>query len=284
MKNLFVFKTTIISVSYLLTGLHLTGTGLTIPTGDDSISDSISSDLPVPFTAAELALPPQGEIQKLYLRDVNQLRTLMTTTLAAVPAGADGTGSPWFTKSQAYRSGLDTAATSFLQADCFSLIPKMADVLGARKVVSEGTEVPEFALKAAGLANGFSTVLVHAIERHILDQNATVSAANLTSFCTVFSTGGFIAEGDCEGSPIPVDPAGIMILDATAVATQLKSRPWQEAEHFLGNATAAQAFARYATSGDGMAVLKTKYAADQATVTARWNELAAWVVTQRPPN
>jgi hypothetical protein len=245
----------------------------------DGIQDDLNPPAAIAFTTAELATPPVGQIQKSYLRDVNQLRTLMTATLAAVPAGAEGAGSPWFTKSQVYKSGLDTVASSFLQSDCFSLIPQLSAVLAARK-----SDAPEFALKVAGLANGFSTVLIHAVERHLIDQNATVSAENLASFCTVFSTSGFIAEGDWEGSPIPVDSAGIMILDAAAVVTHLKSRPWQEADQFLGNATAEQAFSRYAASGNGIAVLKTKYAANQATITAKWSELAAWVLTQRPPN
>lgn len=236
------------------------------------------------FTPAELATPPVGQIQKSHLRTVNQLRTILTATLAAIPVGAEGTGSPWFTKAQNYKAGLDTVAASSLQADCFALIPKIADLLAARKEVYEGNNVPEFALRSAGLANGFSTVLIHAIERHIIDQNGIVSAVNLISFSKVFSTPGFLSEGDWEASRIPIDSAGIKILDAAAVVTQLKTRPWQEAAQFLGNNTAAEAFARYAVSGDGMAILKTKYAADQATITAKWNELAAWVVTQRPSN
>lgn len=236
------------------------------------------------FTPAELAVPPVGQIQKSHLRTVNQLRTILTATLTTVPAGANGTGSPWFTKAQSYKTGLDLISTSSLQADCIALVPKIADLLAARKEVYEGRNVPEFALQSAGLANGFSTVLIHAIEQHITDQNGTVSAANLVSFSTVFSIAGFRSEGDWEAFPIPIDSAGIMILDAAAVVTQLKTRPWQEADQFLGNNTATEAFSRYAVSGSGMAILKTKYAANQATVTAKWNELAAWVVTQRPPN
>jgi hypothetical protein len=251
-----------------------------VPANDPAYNAPAEPEL----TPAELAMPPVGQIQQSHLRTVNQLRAILATTLAAIPAGAEGTGSPWFTKAQSYKTGLDTIAASSLQADCFALIPKIADILAARKEVYERRPVPEFALDCAGLANGFSTVLIHAIERHIIDQNGVVSAANLISFGTVFGTPGFLSEGDWEASRIPIDSAGIMILDAAAVVTQMKTRPWQEADQFLGNKTAAEAFARYAVSGDGMAILKTKYAADQATITAKWNELAAWVVTERPPN
>ena len=279
MKNLFPLKTVVVACSHLLLSSHLSAAGLTIPTGDASILDSISSDLPVPLTVAELAVPPWGQIQKSHLRSVNNLRTLLAATLAVVPAGTEGQGSPWFAKCQSYKSGLDAVSASSLQSDCFALIPKISAVLEART-----SDAPAFTQQCAGLANGFGPVLVYAIERHVIDQNGTVSAANVISFSTVFSNGGFLSEGDWESTPIPVDSPGIMILDAAVVVTHLKTRPWEEADQFLGNATAAEAFARYAPSGDGMAILKTKYAANQAIITAKWNELTSWVMTQRPPN
>lgn len=268
----------------LTTSSDLHAIGLTLPENAPLIQGDLNAPAEPELTTAELAIPPVGKIQLSNLRTVNQLRAILTATLAAIPAGAEGTGSPWFTKAQNYKAGLDTIAASSLQADSFALIPKIAGLLAARKEVYEGHSVPEFALQCAGLANGFSTVLIHAIERHVIDQNGIVSAENLTSFITVFCNQGFRSEGDWEASRIPIDSAGIMILDAAAVVTQLKTRPWQEAEQFLGNNTAPEAFARYAVTGDGMTILKTKYAANQAIITAKWNELAAWVVAQRPPN
>ncbi len=282
--NTLLFKTCVALSFVFLTLSDLHAVGLTLPANDPLIQGDLNPPAEPELTAAELAIPPVGQIQKSQLRTVNQLRAILATTLAAVPAGANGIGSPWFTKAQSYKAGLDLISTSSLQADCITLIAKITDLLAARKEVYEGHPVPEFALQSAGLANGFSTVLIHAIERHVVDQNGTVSSANLINFITVFSIASFCSEGDWEETRIPIDSAGVMILDATAVVTQLKTRPWQEAEQFLGNNTATGAFARYAVSGDGMAVLKTKYAANQAVITAKWNELAAWLVTQRPPN
>lgn len=253
--------------------------GLSIPDNDPLIQGDIGNTGQPEFTAAELAVPPVGEIQKIHLRLINSSKDGFIETLAVVPAGPDGQDSPWFTKAQTFKTGLNAVATSRLQIDCFALIPQIVELLKTRR-----TDVPSFAADASGLASGCSSVIIHAIERHVIDQTGSVSVANLIIFITVFSTPGFLSEGDWEASPIPIDSAGIMILDPAAVVTQLKTRPWQEAEQFLGNNTAAEAFARYAMSGDGMAILKTKYAADQATITAKWNELAAWVETQRPPN
>lgn len=253
--------------------------GLSIPENDPLIQGDIGNTGQPEFTAAEVAEPPVGEIQKIHLRLINSSKDGFIETLAVVPAGPDGQGSPWFTKAQTFKTGLDAVATSRLQADCFALIPQIVELLKTRR-----TAVPRFAADANGLASGCSSVIIHSIERHVIDQNGAVSADNLMNFITVFSNQGFLTEGDWEASRIPIDSAGIMILDAAAVVTQLKTRPWQEAGQFLGNNTAAEAFARYAVSGNGMAILKTKYAADQATITAKWNELAAWVVTQRPSN
>ena len=251
-------------------------------------TDGIQDDLNLPaepeLTMAELAMPPVGQIQKSHLRTVNHLRAYLTTALAAVPAGTERTGSPWFSRAQAYRAGLDILATTNLQADCFALIPNIKGLLAARRDDYLGLDVPSFALICSDLANEFSTVLIHAMERHVIDQNGSVPAAHLISFITVFSVPGFTSESDWEASPIPVDAAGLMILDPSAGVTYLKTRPWQEADQFLGNATAAEAFSRYSAAGNGMAILKTKYAANESTIRAKWNELAAWVVTQRPPN
>jgi hypothetical protein len=268
-----------ISICFLM-NLSFSHAGeLSIPENDPLIQDDIGNTGQPEFTAAELASPPVGEIQKIHLRLINSSKDGLIEILAAVPAGPDGQGSPWYAKAQTFKTGLDAVAASRLQTDCFALIPQIGEFLKTRQ-----TDVPRFTADASGLASGCSSVIIHAIERHIIDQNGIVLADNLKNFITVFSTQAFLTEGDWEKSPIPVDAPGIMILDAAAVVTQLKTRPWQEAEQFLGNNTAAEAFARYAVSGDGMAILKTKFAADQATITAKWNELAAWVVAQRPPN
>lgn len=267
-----------ISFSIISTGLS---EGLSLPDDDPFIQKFLNTPNPPALTPEELAIPPVGEIQKIHLRVVNQTRDFIAARLANIPAGEQGLGSPWYTKIQAYKAGLDAVAASRLQTDCFAMIPVMSEILISSRLAEDQ---PENANHYGGFVNDFSPALVNAIERHLIDNNGTVSTGNLAKFITFFTQPGFRSEGDWEKSPIPVDSPGIMILDSAAVVTQLKTRPWQEADQFLGNNTAAEAFARYAVSGNGMAILKTKYAADQATITAKWDELAAWVVTQRPPN
>jgi hypothetical protein len=123
---------------------------------------------------------------------------------------------------------------------------------------------------------------MYTIAQHITRHNATVAAGNVTSFVRLFSTRrGFISGGDWEDEPMPVNASGVMILDAAAVVTQLKAGPWQQAKQFLGGATTASGFfVRYTVSGDGLAVLKTKYAANQSTIDAKFDELRTWADQQ----
>jgi len=227
------------------------------------------------FTAVELAAPPVGEIQKIHLRLVSSAKDGLAKTLSAVPMGPDGQGSPWFTKVQSFKAGLDAVAASHLQTDCFALIPQTAELLKTKQ-----DTVPEFATKASGLASGCSSVIINAIERHIIDQNGTVSAENMKSFMTVFTLPGFLSEGDWEESPIPVDGPGIMILDPTTTVTQLKAQLSSNASYFIGNRDATMAFKRYEPDGDGLDVLKTKYTTNKSTIIAKWNELKSWVEEQ----
>jgi hypothetical protein len=251
--------------------------------GDSVIQDSIGVGPQEPaFTPEELAVPPVGEIQKLYLRTVNELRGIMTARLAALPPGDEGQGSPWFIKFQAFKMGLDAVATSRRQSDCIALVPQMAELLTARE---GGKGVPEFAQRYSGWVTGFGTVLINAIERHIIDENATVTAANLTNFIKVFSITGFVEEGEAENEleeiTLRPGPVAVMILDPAVVVAQLKAQPWQNADRFLGAVTSAEAFVGYENAGTGLAVLKTKYAANKAAIIAKWDELAAWVAQQR---
>ena len=54
----------LVIITFLLSAWSVPGVGLKIPESDDGIADSISNVLPVPYTAAEFAVPPAREIQK----------------------------------------------------------------------------------------------------------------------------------------------------------------------------------------------------------------------------
>lgn len=251
--------------------------GLTLPAGNAGIEDAVGRVVQSEPTAEELAQPPAGEIQKFYLRNVNESRSGLATVLAAVPEGGEGQQSPLFQKMQTIKAGLDQLASSRLELELFSLIPSMAEVFEA-----ESEDVPRFVSDSIGWLQNLSPSLLHSIARHVARQNGIVAAINLTNFVKVFAAKrGFISGGDWEDEPLPINAAGVMILEASAVVNQLKAGPWQSAKQFLGGADQAGVFfARYVAAGDGLAALKTKYAQNQAAIDAKFVELKHWVAQQ----
>ena len=243
---------------------------------DDPSLDNTSRTL----TDDDLADPPPGEIRKMYLHDVSEVCATLSANLAVAPPGAEGQQSPWMVKFQAIKSGMDQIVASRSQRDVFNLIPKMQEVFAA------GGSPGYSNLFAAqgGVIRSLGVVLVHSIAEDVTDQNAIVTAADLTNFVTVFSVSGYMLAPDWENRVLPIDAAGVMILDATAVVAQLKSLPWKQAERFLGGCTPSDAFEDYESAGEGLPVLKAKYAADKASISAKWQELATWVSQQKAAN
>ncbi|HEV7403062.1 MAG TPA: hypothetical protein VGO11_09060 [Chthoniobacteraceae bacterium] len=256
---------------------RLLAVGLSLPAGNAGIEDAIGRGVASEPTAEELADPPLGEIKKLYLRNVNQSRSALATVLGLVPAGPEGQQSPFFTKLQSIKIGLDQLASSWLESQLFGLIPTMSEVFEG-----ESVNAPGFVGDSVGWLQNLSSAMVYTIARHVTSQNADVTATNLGSFVKLFSCRqGFISLGDWEDEPMPIGASGVMILDAASVVTQLKAAPWQHAKQFLGGATSsATYFARYSASGDGLAVLKSRYAQNQATIDAKFVELKNWVAQQ----
>lgn len=239
-----------------------------------------TSDGQIPYDPAEHAIPPTGEVQRLWLRDATSLKDDLTTALASVPPGSEGQGSTEYAKFQTFNTGLATVIASRLQADVFSLIPQYEELLAFSPYSEEDTNAPAFAKECSRLIRcRLPMLFTNAMERRIIDQNAAVPVAEVEKFVTVFSTMGFI--GDGERTP-DIDRAGVMILNPAAVVTKLESLPVEHADFFLNESTAAKVFADYETGGEGMPTLKTKYAANKTEIIAKWNELALWVSQNTP--
>lgn len=190
--------------------------------------------------AEDYPTPQPGEIWGGYIDAINETRTQLTQVLAPVLAGDDGQSSPWFVKLQAIKGQLDQAATSKSQVDLFATVPNLAEVF------QEQEPLP-FVTESFGPLANLSVPLVSTAGTHVEQQNGTVAAAVLANFVRVFAVGnGFISEPNWEDRPMPIDAPGVMILDAAAVVTQLKTGPWQQASQFVGGAaTASGFFARY---------------------------------------
>ena len=229
-------------------------------------------------TPEEMAIPPAGEVQRLWLKEAASLKAELTTVLVNVPPGSEGQGSTEYAKFQTFNTGIATVISSRLQADVFSLIPQYEELLAFSPYSEEDTDAPAFAKECSRLIRcRLPMLFANAMERRIIDQNAAVPVAEVEKFVIFFSTKGFI--GDMEHQP-DIDEAGVIILNPAAVVTKLKSLPVGPATIFLRGFTAVEAFACYEAGGDRMPALKTKYAANKTEIIAKWNELALWVSGQ----
>lgn len=230
----------------------------------------------------ELADPPPGEIRKMYLYEVNDVRAQYAAKIASAPDGAEGKDSPFMPKAQAIKADLDKIANDRLQSDVFALIPKI--ILFDTSNYDENGNSPRnyFADLEIALTD-LSVGIVNAIAEHVIDQEGNVSAANLLVFTDTMIYASFLHENRWQDEERPIDPAGVMIMSPEAVVNHLKTKPWKYADRFLGIWTESETepFKRYEVSGDGIPALKAKYAANKATIKAKWNELETWMKAQQ---
>ena len=84
------------------------------------------------------------------------------------------------------------------------------------------------------------------------------------------------AMGDWEDEPNYVIAPGGFIVDATKATTLLKTKTLDEIKTFLGGSIDNSFFERYEAAGDGMDVLKTKYAANKVAIQAKFAEVVAY--------
>ncbi len=74
--------------------------GLSLPAGNAGIEDAIGRGVAPESTAEELAAPPAGEIQKLYLQSINETRLGLASVVGPVPTGPEARQTPHFAKVQ----------------------------------------------------------------------------------------------------------------------------------------------------------------------------------------
>jgi len=250
--------------------------------GDDSsIQDLIYKGTrtgDVTYEDGDFNQPPSGQVMLADWKNLQNVNQTIAGFLAAAPNDPTGKQSSWYGQLQTWKASFDQFIASKSQVNLFALVPTMAVYVGRE----DGTRTlsPEME-NIEGQMRGMGYYIIRAMAIHVTEQQAVVTSSNLSHFTKIFAVPGFVDEGSWEDEKMPVDAAGVMILDAAAVVTQLKAGPWQQAKQSLGGATTASGyFARYVGSGDGLAVLKTKYAANQSAIDAKFSELKTWVDAQ----
>jgi len=229
----------------------------------------------LPPTAEELADPPPGEIRKLYLREVNEVRSQVQATVDQV--SSDQRNLPIFVTLQSVMNGLNRLATSRQQSALFALIPAMAQVFQAFRK----DDAPDFVHDARNSLENLGALILKTMAAHIKERQGEVDVETVRKFVTAFSVRGFSHAYDWEDEDCPIDGTGIMILNPAAVVAFLKTRPVEEAERYIGRATVSQFFGRYKGDEDGMPILKTRYTQNKQAIEAKFTELVTWVAQPR---
>jgi hypothetical protein len=201
-------------------------------------------------------------------------------SLAQAPDDATGKQSVWYPLLQSWATAAVQTAQIKSHEAVFALIPTMASYFASWKNGSVNL-APQF-LSVRHCMESCGSMILRTIGADITLLNGTVSEVKLNSYVRVHAAGYFCQEGEWEGKNPPINAAGVMILNAAAVVTQLKAGPWKQASQFLeGETTASEYFDRYIPTGDGLTVLKTKYAANQDAIDAKFVELKTWVDQQK---
>lgn len=183
--------------------------------------------------------PPTGGVMRADWKNLQKVNETIARYLAAAPNDDTGKQSSWYGQLQTWKASFDQFISNKTQASLFALVPTMAAYVGR----DDGTRTlsPEME-NIEGQMRGMGYYMIRAMANHVTEQQAVVSSANLSAFVKIFAVSGFVDEGSWEDEKMPFDAPGVMILDATAVVTQLKAGPWQQAKQFLGGATTASGY------------------------------------------
>ena len=220
-----------------------------------------------------------GLISLAETEELQRISALVTALLDQAPNDPTGKQSDVYPPLQAWGIAASEAATNKTQLSVINLIPAMATIFA----MNLGGE--EYCQQFEEVRRDIKDIFVlNTIANYVTEHDGVIDVAILSKFVKAFSVTGFAPEYMLENGPLPIERGGVMILDASAVVTLLEAGPWKEAATFLANSeTSADFFSSYVTEGAGLSVLKTKYAADQTTIDAKFVELKTWVDANRPP-
>lgn len=254
--------------------ISLFGQGLGLPDPDileqELRNDGlISNELP-PYDPADYAQPELGKVRQYERKQVLRVKGV----LANYVASADPTKN-WINNANTLIQKLTLFEASGLRSD---LLDSINPLLGAfsnladSQVIEDSVE-HEYLDSLEELAQ-----LIHGeIYRLIKENEGTLTnkewvwISKMSLYRTLWQMGYW------ENKSEYILSAGAFILDANMATTELKTKTLEETEIFLGGHTDVSFFERYEAAGDGMDILKTKYAANKAAIQAKFAEVLAHV-------
>ncbi len=239
---------------------------------DDLIQTEFpDSDLPDDWDTR----PPEvGKIRlmaEIYLSDAKKE---IQGNLSTVPDGIEGKDSVLYGKITQWLQEVDQVLVSKTRTDLLGLCKTTAEIISLGKNASaHNFSAPLVDLIA--YVQGTARVLVYNTA-DFCKENANPAIAQHDAMLACFYCPALIEESDWEDEPLPLDAAGAFIVNADNAAAKLKTKTLEEIETFLNGSTDNSFFERYEAEGNGMDILKTKYAANKVAIQAKFAEVLAY--------
>ena len=225
--------------------------------------------------------PNAGEIRLLAEILLQEAKQKIGIEKASVPDGPQGKASNTYVKIIQWLQAVDDQLLTKTQIKLIELNPLNAEILKSAKTE---VNIDKSVLNLVGIVQGTTSALIYNAFDFI-NNNQNPNIAQHDNLLSGFYCSGFVDPTEWEDETLPIDRAGVFIIDSDNAVTKLKTKSVEEIKTFLGGTTDNSFFKRYEAEGDGMDILKTKYAAEKASIQAKLAELfvhVAQLAAQQP--
>lgn len=254
--------------------------GLGLPTKEQLEQDGIQTEFPDNNLPQDwdTRLPEPGKIRMLAEVYLRKSVEGIEAGKAAVPEGPRGKESVLYAKIEQWREEATLQLESRTRVGALNLNPLSAEIYRlAKPPVTIDRSVRGLFVNV----HNASTALVFNMA-DFLFENPQPTVAQHNAMISCFSHPDFIESGSWEDVPMLIDPAGIFITDAANATITLKTKPLEEIDSFFWGYKDISFFERYEAGGDGMDLLKAKYAANKAEIHAKFAEVLAYAAQLQP--
>lgn len=247
------------------------GEGLGLPTQEQleqqqGVITYPDNDLPEDWDTRP---PKAGEI-RLYAEIVlKEARDSIMADQASVPNGPSGKESVTYAKIARWLQAVDVQLLTKTQIKLIELNSLNAEIL--KSIKSEGN-LDKSVLNFAGRVRSTNSALIYnAFDFMNHNQNPNVTQHD--NLLSGFYCSGFVEPPEWEDRAIPIDEAGVFIINPDNAVTKLKTKSIEEIKTFLRGTVDNSFFERYEANGDGPNVIKLKYAANKAVIQSKFAEI-----------
>ena len=251
------------------------GEGLGLPTREQLEQQGIETSFPENNRPLDWdTRPPEAGKIRLYVETILQeTKEEIGNDLAEVPDGAEGKGSVLHGKITQWLQEVDQQLLNKTRIGLLDLIPLHAEVFA-----NIGLPVPSDSplMSAVAKMQDVAKALVYNMADFV-SENPAPTVGQHDKMIVGFCIHKFTEEGQWEDEPLPIDSAGVFVTDAANATAKLKTKTLEEIKTFLRGSTDSSFFERYEAAGDGMDILKTKYASNKAAIHAKFDEVIAFV-------